>query len=705
MALTNLVTSLVLDVYDHDITPASVKAIALDKQTRFIKATLTYRGADYPVDENATVTLTIIRPDKTGVQVTGSVVDVDNADRTGTIKGVYAELSQAALAKSGTLKAQFKITSGEQILRTEIFLVKNGIALDGETSEWAEQYEGYNLDELVQSVNEMETDVTHLKSGLSDISGKTRNENTAHMGRWGYASSNGNIYARDTKYWGMDAPVPVTSGEGYMVSFGNISFPDTPTIQTVQYKSDGTYTGTAYVSTYNQYIVMDSDTVKFYVHFKCTGDIIVTDESYLQIEKGICPTEHINPYSAHDYEVRETMDAISGTTYNVNSAVMGRFSCATSNGIIYNRDNTYLGMDNVVPVESNTEYTISWNGISSNNDISVTVVQFKDDGTWTSASYSAQYNRSITTDVDTVSMYVHFHASSAISVASDAYLLINKGYLVRRYVPNFSAVDYEARLMIEDAYPNLPLYISIIDDDCKNNLFATRFHDACMHNGIRGAYAIQTDLLDSVGTSVETEEGTSISLLKGYELEGFSMLTHCSDQTSIYRVASDSDLVECYADFGNALRVMRDNGFITYNHFVIPYGTKNDGLRDMARFYDVKSAISIADGDWNSNEYINKYWIKRIGFNPDNSETVKSYIDNMVKEGSGWLVLGTHFCDDWSDEGGRWTDYTWDTSLDSNGYPVGYSIFNDLITYAKNKGCTFLPYTTAFAKYATGLRH
>ena len=105
-----------------------------------------------------------------------SVVDVDNADRTGTIKGVYAELSQAALAKSGTLRAQFKITSGEQILRTEIFQVKNGIALDGETSEWADQYEGYNLDELVQSVNsavaavtEIETDVSELNEDLSAI--------------------------------------------------------------------------------------------------------------------------------------------------------------------------------------------------------------------------------------------------------------------------------------------------------------------------------------------------------------------------------------------------------------------------------------------------------------------------------------------------------------------------------------------------------
>lgn len=169
MALTNLVTSLVLDVYDHDTIPTSVKAIALDKQTRFIKATLTYRGADYPVDENATVTLTVIRPDKTGVQVTGSVVDVDNADRTGTIKGVYAELTQAALAKSGNLRAQFKMTVGEQILRTEIFKINNGIALDEETSDWAGDLDGHNLDEMAQSIEDLSSDVSEIQDDVSDL--------------------------------------------------------------------------------------------------------------------------------------------------------------------------------------------------------------------------------------------------------------------------------------------------------------------------------------------------------------------------------------------------------------------------------------------------------------------------------------------------------------------------------------------------------
>ena len=169
MALENVITTLVLDVIDHDQTQGVVKAIALDSKTRYVQATIVQHGLDYDVDPNAVVTLTILRPDNVGVQITGSVVDVDNSDRTGTIKGVFAELTQAALAKSGTLRAQFKMTVGQQILRTEIFRINNGIALDGETSEWADKYQGYNLDELVQSVNDVVTTVTGMESDVSDL--------------------------------------------------------------------------------------------------------------------------------------------------------------------------------------------------------------------------------------------------------------------------------------------------------------------------------------------------------------------------------------------------------------------------------------------------------------------------------------------------------------------------------------------------------
>jgi len=169
MSLTNIVKTLVLDVYDHDQTQAIIKAIALDSKTRYVQATLTYMGADYPVSETATVTLTVLRPDKVGAQVVGSVVDVDNADRTGTIKGVYAELTQTALAVKGKCLCQFRITDGEQILRTEIFGINNGQALDADITDWAGVVDGHNLDEMAESIETLESAMGTVQSDLATV--------------------------------------------------------------------------------------------------------------------------------------------------------------------------------------------------------------------------------------------------------------------------------------------------------------------------------------------------------------------------------------------------------------------------------------------------------------------------------------------------------------------------------------------------------
>lgn len=178
MSLSDISTTISLDLYDHDITPSKIKAIALDSKTRYVNAQLTKGGQQYDIGQSTTVTLTIIRPDKTGVQVTGttySYLVYINGTET-TMYGARAELTQTALAVSGTLQAQFMFTSGEQILRSEIFTINNGVALDSTVSEWAGEYQGYNLDELVQNVNTavgkvdaMEQYVSELKSGLSNL--------------------------------------------------------------------------------------------------------------------------------------------------------------------------------------------------------------------------------------------------------------------------------------------------------------------------------------------------------------------------------------------------------------------------------------------------------------------------------------------------------------------------------------------------------
>ena len=171
MAIENIVTSIALDVYDHDRTPTTIKTIALDKQTRYVQARLYQMDNVYQLPSaGATVELIALRPDKVGVIGSGSVVVVDQDYDEGTqssvdIYGVRAEMTQAMLAVAGTVLFQFKITQGDQILRTEIFKSDNGRALDGDTSEWAEEYQGYNLDEVVEKLDFIGTVVQQAVSG------------------------------------------------------------------------------------------------------------------------------------------------------------------------------------------------------------------------------------------------------------------------------------------------------------------------------------------------------------------------------------------------------------------------------------------------------------------------------------------------------------------------------------------------------------
>ena len=190
MAIGNVEKRITLDIYDHDTTSETIKAIACDNNVRYVAAEIQNEGIWYDIGSSSTVELLVIRPDKVGVGISGQPypieythgdgqIDPETGEEgsvTDTYYGVYAELDQAALAISGTLRAQFKITNGNQVLRTEIFKINNGIALDAETSDWSGEYDGYNLDDLVQTVDDsnarvgaMETDVTAVQGVLSDL--------------------------------------------------------------------------------------------------------------------------------------------------------------------------------------------------------------------------------------------------------------------------------------------------------------------------------------------------------------------------------------------------------------------------------------------------------------------------------------------------------------------------------------------------------
>lgn len=177
MALQNIDANITLDLYNHDTTPSIVKAIQLDSQTRYVAARLQNMGAQYDVDSGATVQLIVVRPDKVGVQIVGTTFTY--GDEGASFSGPYAELTQVALAVNGKMRGQFKITSGTQILRTEIFAISNGEALDASTDEWADEYDGYNLEEMATSIETNTADIASLDADVSQIKEDLSDMNTA----------------------------------------------------------------------------------------------------------------------------------------------------------------------------------------------------------------------------------------------------------------------------------------------------------------------------------------------------------------------------------------------------------------------------------------------------------------------------------------------------------------------------------------------
>jgi len=181
LSLINIEKTIELDVYDHDTTPSVIKTIQLDTGTRTVYAVIQNSRQDYDIGQNASVSLTVLRPDKTKVQITGETF-VSYTGAGGDTYGAKAELSDVALAVKGNLKAQFKITSGEQELRTEIFAINNGEALDAGDGDWAGDLDGHNLDEMAESIETLQTDMTAVNEDVSDLkSGFSDLYNTAYV--------------------------------------------------------------------------------------------------------------------------------------------------------------------------------------------------------------------------------------------------------------------------------------------------------------------------------------------------------------------------------------------------------------------------------------------------------------------------------------------------------------------------------------------
>ena len=272
-------------------------------------------------------------------------------------------------------------------------------------------------------------------------------------------------------------------------------------------------------------------------------------------------------------------------------------------------------------------------------------------------------------------------------------------WLLRLYVNANVTVTSDVTLIecvkLRPKQMDTPLIVSFVDDDTSNDDLVTKFHDACCHNGIKGNYAVITSRMESGATS-------EAKLLE-YEDEGFGMCVHCYQQTGATEWGTmprtDRIINACRTNLLKGMRQMQEKGFQNYRYWITPGGIHDDGIKEMSKQVGNTCLIATSDGRANSLQDCDFFHIKRISLSHNDSgsssstmEGVKTIINNTVAAGGGWLIITTHFNEGWS-------NLTWDTTLDDDGYPIGYTRFNEIVQYALSKGMIPMSIPQAFQSY------
>ena len=302
----------------------------------------------------------------------------------------------------------------------------------------------------------------------------------------------------------------------------------------------------------------------------------------------------------------------------------------------------------------------------------VRILFYAEESTSPIANIAVELSQTIIVPSNAVGMTIRFFLNSGFSADTDVLPPLIIPYCYRSiFAPIMSAP---------------PKYISFIDDDTSSDDLVTKFYQACKHNGVTGSYAVITGKY--------TTETNDIDLLKSYVNDGFGTILHCSDQQQ-YLNTSDAafDRVRAIANYMQAIADFKTLGLVNpQNAIVMPYGNSSDEAKGIAKDLGFDLAFSTRFTRCNSVYEYDRYGLYRCNLQAsadvtdDTDATVsgtmatcKARIDELAASvDGGWLVIVTHF--------NTWQSETWDSTLDSNGYPIGYSRFNSLVDYAKNAG-------------------
>lgn len=398
-------------------------------------------------------------------------------------------------------------------------------------------------------------------------------------------------------------------------------------------------------------------------------DDVITAEKLNKMEQGIeDATDEASKLIIALDEFDKTNRTYNGVTYTLaTDGYRYHVQGTASSGSFYNLWHNYTSLPD--GISAGGKFFIKF---TMKDRVFVRILFYAEESTSPIANIAVELSQTISVPSNAVGMTIRFYLNGGFSADTDV-------------LPPL-IIPYCYRSIFAPIMPAPPKYISFIDDDTSSDDLVTKFYQACKHNNITGSYAVITGRY-TAGTN-------DINLLKSYVNDGFGTILHCADQQQYLDTSNAAfDRVRAIANYMQSIDDFKTLGLINpQNAIVMPYGNYDDKAKGIAKDLGFDLAFSTRFTRCNSVYEYDRYGLYRCGLSAsadvsdDTDATVrgtmatcKARIDELATSvDGGWLVIVTHF--------NTWQSEAWDTTLDGNGYPIGYSRFNSLVDYAKNAG-------------------
>lgn len=249
-----------------------------------------------------------------------------------------------------------------------------------------------------------------------------------------------------------------------------------------------------------------------------------------------------------------------------------------------------------------------------------------------------------------------------------------------------------------------PLF-TLIDDDTRNFNQVNDFYTICNDTGIKGTSSVITKYLAE-------REGVKTRLVSG-EREGHQAVLHCYDQdacpnTHWQHPEDYPGYTEIITDnVVHGIQDMIENGFIHWNTWVTPGGTRNPLMYEIARTFGLKCTVSITQNDYlNYDDHWTRWGMPRMELYPNDEghaegntlAGIKANIDKCVSD-NGWLIVGIHVFQSADNNStlfygsNGWNNEDYDTNGNAHGtdsdltrFRARFARIYEMINYAKTAG-------------------